>query len=65
VTRATRTIEEYTPIFLRRHQVEGNTKDTYSDTLRLHVFPFLGACRLPETDRTVARNHQERGHPGR
>jgi integrase len=57
VTRATRTIEEYMPIFLRHHQVEGNTKDTYSDTLRLHVIPFLGGCRLAETDRTVARNY--------
>jgi len=33
------------------------TKDTYSDTLRLHVLPFLGGCRLAETDRTVARNY--------
>jgi len=56
-TRATRTIKEYAPQFLRHHQVEGNTKDTYSDTLRLHVIPFLGGCRLAETDRTVARNY--------
>jgi hypothetical protein len=56
-TRATRTIKEYTPLFLRYHQVEGNTKDTYADTLRLHVIPFLGDCRLAETDRTVARNY--------
>ena len=55
-TRATRTIREYAPAFLRHHQVEGNTKDTYADTLRLHVIPFLG-CRLAETDRTVARNY--------
>ena len=41
-TRATRTIREYAPVFLRHHQVEGNTKDTYADTLRLHVIPFLG-----------------------
>ena len=40
--RATRTIEEYAPLFLRHHQVEGSTKDTYADTLRLHVIPFLG-----------------------
>jgi hypothetical protein len=26
--RATRTIKEYAPLFLRHHQVEGNTKDT-------------------------------------
>ena len=56
VIRATRTIKEYAPLFLRHHQVEGNTKDTYADTLRLHVIPFLGGCRLAETDRTVARN---------
>ena len=56
-TRATRTIKEYAPFFLRHHQVEGNTKDTYADTLRLHVIPFLGGCRLAETDRTVARNY--------
>jgi integrase len=55
--RATRTIRQYAPLFLRHHQVEGNTKDTYSDTLRLHVIPFLGGCRLAETDRTVARNY--------
>jgi hypothetical protein len=28
VIRATRTIKEYAPLFLRHHQVEGNTKDT-------------------------------------
>jgi hypothetical protein len=56
-TRATRMIREYAPAFLRHHQVEGNTKDTYADTLRLHVIPFLGGCRLAETDRTVARNY--------
>src|SRR5690242_5891561 len=56
-TRATRTNREYAPVFLRHHQVEGNTKDTYADTLRLHVIPFLGGCRLAETDRTVARNY--------
>ena len=33
------------------------TKDTYADTLRLHVVPFLGSCRVAETDRTVARNY--------
>jgi hypothetical protein len=55
-TRATLTIAEYAPLFLR-HQVEGNTKDTYADTLRLHVIPFLGGCRLAETDRTAARNY--------
>jgi integrase len=55
-TRATRTIKEYAPLFLRHHQVEGNTKDAYADTLRLHVVPFLGDCRLAETDRTVARS---------
>jgi integrase len=54
--RATRTIKEYAPLFLRHHRVEGNTKDTYADTLRLHLIPFLGGCRLAETDRTVARN---------
>jgi integrase len=56
-TRATRTIREYVPLFLRHHQVEGNTKDTYAATLRRHVIPFLGGCRLAETDRTVARNY--------
>jgi integrase len=56
VTRATRTIREYAPLFLRHHQVEGNTKDTYAGPLRLHVIPLLGGCRLAETDRTVARN---------
>jgi len=55
--RATRTIAEYAPLFLRHDQVEGNTKDTYADTLRLHVIPFLGGCRLAERDRTVARNY--------
>jgi integrase len=57
VTRATRTIAKYEPIFLRHHRVEGNTKDTYANTLRLHVIPFLGEVRLAETDRTVARNY--------
>jgi hypothetical protein len=55
--RATRTIKDYAPLFLRHHRVEGNTKDTYADTLRLHVVPFLGGCRVAETDRTVARNY--------
>jgi hypothetical protein len=57
VTRATRTIEEYQPIFLRHHRVEGNTKDTYEIMLRVHIIPFLGKVRLAETDRTVARNY--------
>jgi integrase len=56
-TRATRTIEEYEPLFLRHHRVEGNTKDTYSGTLRLHVIPFLGKVRLAEMNRTAARNY--------
>jgi integrase len=56
-TRATRTIKEYGPLFLRHHRVEGNTRERYADTLRLHVIPFLGGCRLAETDRTVARNY--------
>ena len=55
--RATRTIKEYAPLFLRHHRVEGNTKERYADTLRLHVIPFVGGCRLAETDRTVARNY--------
>lgn len=57
VARATRTIADYEPIFLRHHRVEGNTKDTYAINLRLHVRPFLGKCRLADTDRTVARNY--------
>jgi integrase len=56
-TRATRTIKEYAPLFLRHHRVEGNTRERYADTLRLHVIPFLGGCRLAETDRTAARNY--------
>ncbi len=55
--RATRTIKEYAPLFLRHHRVEGNTKDAYADSLRLHVVPFIGGCRVAETDRTVARNY--------
>jgi hypothetical protein len=50
-------------VFLRHHQVEGNTKDTYADTLRLHVIPFLGGCRLGETDRTVDIYEDRRGSP--
>ena len=46
--RATRTIKEYAPLFLRHHRVEGNTKERYADTLRLHVIPFLGGCRLAD-----------------
>jgi integrase len=56
VVRATRTIAEYAPVFLRHHRVEGNTKDLYATMLRLHILPYLGKCRLAETDRTVARN---------
>jgi hypothetical protein len=59
-THATRTIEEYAPLFLRHHQVEGNTKDGYADSLRLHVIPFLGGCRLAETDRAVAATTSRR-----
>ena len=32
-TRATWTIKDYAPLFLRYHQVEGNTKNIYADTL--------------------------------
>ena len=66
--RATRTIKEYAPPFLRHRRVERNTKERYADTLRLHVIPFLGSCRLAETDRTVARNYitvlEEEGQVG-
>jgi integrase len=57
VVRATRTIQEYEPIFMRHHRVEGNTKDTYADTLRLHVIPFIGGARLAEMTRMAARNY--------
>jgi integrase len=56
VLRATRTIEEYAPVFLRHHRVEGNTKDTYDDTLRLHVIPFIGRSRIAEMNRLAARS---------
>jgi hypothetical protein len=56
VVGATRTIEEYAPIFLRHHRVEGNTKDTYDDTLRLHVIPFIGRSRVAEMNRLAARS---------
>jgi len=36
---------------------EGNTKGTYSGTLRLHVIPFLGKVRLAEMNRTAARSY--------
>jgi hypothetical protein len=52
VVKATRTIAEYEPVFLRHHRVEGNTKDGYKDTLRLHVIPFIGKARLAEMNRT-------------
>ena len=35
----------------------GTPRTRTADTLRLHVIPFLGGCRLAETDRTVARNY--------
>lgn len=57
VTRATRTVEEYAPVFLRHHRVEGNTKDTYSDMLRVHVIPFLGKIRVAEMNRAAARSY--------
>jgi integrase len=57
VIRAKRTIREYEPIFMRHHRVEGNTKDTYADTLRLHVIPFLGNVRVAEMTRMAARNY--------
>ena len=52
--RATRTIKEYAPLFLRHRRVEGTPRRGTAETLRLHVIPFLGSCRLAETDRTVA-----------
>lgn len=54
--RVTCTIAEYEPIFLRHRRVEGNTRDTYKNTLRLYVIPFLGRIRLAETTRTTPRN---------
>jgi hypothetical protein len=57
VTKATMTIEEYEPGFLRHHRVEGNSKDDYAATLRSHVIPFIGASRLAEMNRTAARNY--------
>lgn len=57
VVRATRTIEEYAPIFMRHHRVEGNTKDGYADTLRLHVIPFLAKVRVAEMNKVAARGY--------
>jgi len=57
VVRTTRTIEEYAPVFLRHHRVEGNTKDGYADTLRLHVIPFLGKVRVAEMNKAAARGY--------
>ena len=57
VVRATRTVEEYAPIFLRHHRVEGNTKDGYADTLRLHVIPFLAKVRVAEMNKAAARGY--------
>jgi integrase len=57
VVRATRTIEQYAPVFLRHHRVEGNTKDGYADTLRLHVIPFLAKVRVAEMNKAAARGY--------
>jgi integrase len=57
VTKATMTIAGYRPGFLRHHRVEGNSKDDYATTLRVHVVPFIGGARLAEFSRTAARNY--------
>lgn len=53
--RATITIAEYVPVFLRLHDVEPNTIDGYRYTLMHWLVPILGTLRVSEVEKSHLR----------
>ena len=53
--RATITIREYGPEWLRNHRVEPNTKVSYAAILNRHIYPRFGTVRVAELEREAVR----------
>jgi integrase len=49
--KATITIEEFMPKFLREHGIEPNSKQRYSEVLQSHAIPYIGHRRVAEISR--------------
>ena len=49
--KATITVQDFGVKFLREHAVEPNSKMTYAQLLRSHVYPFIGTRRVAEIGR--------------
>ena len=49
--KATITVRDFRVKFLREHAVEPNSKMTYAQLLRSHVYPFIGTRRVAEMGR--------------
>jgi hypothetical protein len=49
--KATITVQDFGVKFLREHAVEPNSKMTYAQLLRSHVYPFIGKRRVAEIGR--------------
>lgn len=49
--KATITIEEFMPKFLREHDIEPNSRQRYAEVLRSHAVPYIGHRRVAEISR--------------
>ena len=49
--KATVTLAVYMESFLRSHDIEANSKETYARHLSLHVVPYIGKQRVAEVSR--------------
>jgi len=49
--KATITVEEFVPKFLREHAIEPNSRQRYAEVLRSHAVPYIGHRRVAEISR--------------
>jgi integrase len=49
--KATITVEEFMPKFLREHAIEPNSRQRYAEVLRSHAIPYIGHRRVAEISR--------------
>ena len=49
--KATITVEEFMPKFLREHAIEPNSRQRYAEVLRSHAIPYVGYRRVAEISR--------------
>ena len=49
--KATITVKEFVPKFLREHAIEPNSRQRYAEVLRSHAIPYIGHRRVAEISR--------------